>query len=154
MANKNYSYLLARTRSYLRDFSGSIFREVDIQAYLNEAIERVKEVVPELRGMTDDVTDGQDLTLMPDYKQYLLAVYAAARCFAQDENEYKGGTMMNEFEAKLDELREDIESGKIVITDENGDVVTVDEEWTIDYVEDVYYYESYEDEDDETEPVM
>ena len=91
---------------------------------------------------------------MPDYKQYLLAVYAAARCFAQDENEYKGGTMMNEFEAKLDELREDIESGKIVIKDESGNVVEVEEEWTIDYVEDVYYYDSYEDTDTETEPVM
>lgn len=153
MANKSYSYLVTRTRSYLRDFTGTIFREVDIGNYLNEGIDRVKQVIPELRGM-EDIIDGQSVTLMPDYMQHMLSVYAAARCFAQDENEYKSGVMSNEFEAKLAELKEDIESGKIIIVDEEGNEVVVDEEYTIDYVEDVYYYDSYYDDDDIEDPVM
>ncbi len=124
--------LIQRVRGMTRDFSNSIFREADIIDWINEGIERFAQVIPELRGLEALNSNSSTPTLIPKTYRHLLAVYSTARCFAQDERHYQASTYMNEFEVKLDELKNAIEAGDIVILDENGDKVTF--EYNVDYV--------------------
>lgn len=72
--------------------------------------------------------------MIPEQYQHLLAVYAAARCFSQDERHYQATTLMNEFEIKLEEMKSLIESGQIVIKDPvTGEAIT--DEYVMDYVD-------------------
>lgn len=130
----NRTQLVARVRSLTRDFSNSIFRQSDIIDYINEAIERFKQIIPELANEIQLTTDKQEPTLIPSHYQHLLAVYTASRCFGQDERHYQATTFMNEFETKLEELRIKIESGEIKIVDENGDevITTLDNDYVVD----------------------
>lgn len=109
--------LIARVRSLTRDFSNSIFREQDIIDFINEGIGRFKQIIPEFSGMERLLVQEQEPTLIPEHYHHLLAIYATSRCFGQDERHYQATTYMNEFETKLDELKESIMNGDIVITD-------------------------------------
>lgn len=125
--------LIRRVRSLTRDFSNSIFREQDIIDFLNEGINRFKQLIPELRGINKLLANQQEVNLIPEEYQHLLAVYATSRCFNQDERHYQATTYMNEFEIKLDELKESIMNGDITITDENGNSLEVGK-GSVDYV--------------------
>lgn len=133
--------LIKRVRSMTRDLSNSIFREEDVIDYLNESIDRFKQVIPELRGMVSLSLSEDSPTLLPSEYHYLLSVYSASRCFSQDERHYQATNMMNEFETKLEELRNGIENGRIEIKDSNGVVVTSSN--VVDYVTDNYFGNSY-----------
>ena len=109
--------LINRVRSLTRDFSNSIFREQDIIDFINEGINRFKQVIPEFSSMDRLLVQDQEPTLIPESYQHLLAVYATSRCFGQDERHYQATTLMNEFETKLDELKQAIENGDITIID-------------------------------------
>lgn len=124
--------IASRVRSYTRDFSSSIFRQVDILAYINEAIERCQEVIPQLAAMVSLDSDTDSPILLPSFYHYLLSVYSASRCFAQDERQYQAVQLMNEFETKLDELKSRIENGSLVIKGEDG--VVVDDDADVEYV--------------------
>lgn len=126
--------LISRVRANTRDFSNSIFREQDIIDYINEGINRIKQIVPELSGMVLLTTNTQSPIMLPDMYHHLLSVYASARCYAQDERHYQATTLMNEFEVKLDEMHQRVESGQIKIIDPvtNAPVVTEND---VDYVD-------------------
>lgn len=109
--------LIKRVRSLTRDFSNAIFREPDIIDYLNEGIDRVRQVVPEMDKLNDLQDNGAVPNILPKRYHHLLALYSASRCFGQDERHYQATNFMNEFEQKLDEMKVRIESGEIVITD-------------------------------------
>jgi hypothetical protein len=113
-----------KVRGYTRDFSNTIYRQIDIDDYINEAIDRIREVIPELQGMTYLTADSQKPILLPEQYHNLIALYAASRCFLQDERQYEAVTFMNEFEQKLDELKKNILDEIIVITDVDGNEVT------------------------------
>lgn len=116
--------LIRRVRSLTRDFSNSIFREQDIIDFINEGIFRFKQVIPELKDLTSLLIQEQEPSLIPEEYQHLISVYSASRCFGQDERHYQATTLMNEFEVKLDELKQGIESGDIVIIDpETGEPI-------------------------------
>lgn len=133
----NRNDLVSRVRSFTRDLSNSIFRQQDIEAYINEGIDRFRQFIPELMNMTYLFNANSIPNLLPEQYHYLLAVYATSRCFSQDENYYQATTFMNEFETKLDELKSKIESGEVVIRDENGKVVVSDID--TDSVTNVYF---------------
>jgi hypothetical protein len=118
--------LVRRVRAHTRDFNSVSFRQDDIIAYINEAIERVRQLVPQCMGMVPLLANLQEPILLPVQYQHLLAVYAAARCYGQDDRAYQASTLMNEFEVKLDEMIRNINSGDLVIVDENGDEVEYD----------------------------
>lgn len=131
--------LILRVRALTRDFSNSIFREPDIIDFLNEGIDRFKQIIPQFQSVPYLLTSSDEPTLIPEAYQHLLAVYAAARCFGQDERHYQATTLMNEFEIKLEEMKGLIESGQIVIIDPTtGDEITVD--IPTDYVDLKPYY--------------
>ena len=87
-----------------------------------------------MSGLTPLLAKESSPSLIPDQYQHLLAVYAASRCFAQDERNYQATTLMNEFEVKLEEFNSRIEDGRIIITDPTtGNPVTV--ATIVDYVD-------------------
>lgn len=129
--------LIIRVRSYTRDFSNGTFREGDIVHYINEGIDRCKQVIPELRGMQPLLRNEHVLTLLPDMYEHLLAIYSAARCFEQDERHFQAGNLMNEFETKLYGLKVAIESGELDIIDPDGNIVL--SPYIEDNVRDVYF---------------
>ena len=112
--------LSKRVRSYTRDLNNATFREEDILNYLNEAIERITQVIPEFSDMPylEKGTD-KPLYVPPNY-HHLLALYASSRCFYQDERHFQAGNMMNEFEVKLEQLRAGINNGDIQPVDIEG----------------------------------
>lgn len=129
--------LIQRVRAYTRDFSNSIFRELDIINFINESIDRIREIVPELSDM-NYLTDNKHVPkYLPEQYHVLLAIYSASRCFGQDEQHYQSTTFMNEFETKLDELKNRIEAGDIIITNDSGVVIST--LTPTDYVRDVYF---------------
>lgn len=126
--------LIQRVRAYTRDLTNSIFREDDIVAFINEGINRFKQIIPELKSVPKLLTQNQEPIPIPEEYQHLLSVYGASRCFAQDERHYQATTLMNEFEIKLEELRQGIENGSIVLIDPStGEEIVTDN--VIDYVD-------------------
>lgn len=128
----NRLQIVQRVRALTRDFTNSIFRENDIVDFLNEGINRFKQIIPELKELPELLSKSQIPFLIPEQYRHLLAVYAAARCFGQDERHYQASTLMNEFEVKLNELKEKIENGEIQIVDADGQAVEND--IPVDYV--------------------
>jgi len=137
--------LVMRVRSLTRDFSGSIFREADIIDYLNEGINRIKQVIPHLSGMTLLLERESLPILLPEQYHHVLSIYSASRCFGQDERHYQASTFMNEFEVKLDELSSNIDNGIVTIYDTDG-VAIVDTNKN-DYVVDKYFTKVYTDDE-------
>lgn len=128
------SELIQRVRAYTRDLTNSIFREDDIIAFINEGINRCKQIMPQLKSTPKLLTQQQEPFPIPEEYQHLLAVYSASRCFSQDERHYQATTLMNEFEIKLEELRQKVENGDITIIDPvTGEEIEGDN--VIDYVD-------------------
>lgn len=109
--------LMDRVRSLTRDFAKTIFLEIDVIGYLNEGVDRIKQVIPELKGMVSLDTNDQVPTFLPSHYHYLISLYSASRCFGQDERHYQATNFMNEFEQKLNELKTSIENGQTIIID-------------------------------------
>lgn len=132
--------LISRVRAYTRDTTGSLFTQDDIHAFCNEGINRMKQIIPELVGIRELQTNTDEVIILPEQYKHLIAVYSASRCFSQDEQQYQASTYMNEFEAKMDELKRLIANGDIILKDENGNDIPLIGSGGIDYVKDVYFF--------------
>lgn len=130
--------LIRRVRSLTRDFSNAIFRESDIVDYINEGINRIRQVIPELSGLKELTDNSQSPDLLPSQYHHLLALYSASRCFGQDERHYQASNYMNEFETKLDEMKIGIEEGRIKIIDPQTNQ-PIKSTYEPDYVTDNYF---------------
>lgn len=143
----NRLQLIQRVRANTRDFQNATFREQDIIDYINEGIDRFMEVIPELSGLTYLLSNTQIPSLIPSPYHYLLATFSTSRCFFQDDRNYQASTLMNEFEVKLEELKNRVEAGEItIINPETGLAVTTDN--PIDYVDLSAYFDDYDDDVD------
>lgn len=145
--------LIQRVRSLTRDLSNSIFREVDIINYINEGIDRAKQILPDLDTMPYLDTNEDEPQVLPSKYHQLLSLYSTSRCFGQDERHYQATNYMNEFEAKMQELKEYVQLGTIVLVDANQQPIT--SSYTLDYVEDNYFTKrtQYVDLDDGVEGI-
>lgn len=145
--------LISRVRSLTRDFNGVTFREQDIIDYLNEGVDRLKHLVPQLANEVylENVLDVP--VLLPLSYHYLLALYSASRCYFQNEQINQAQSLMNEFEVKVDELIASIDSGRVTILDSHGH--KVEDSVQFGYVRDNYFSSTgtYDDEDDGVEGV-
>jgi hypothetical protein len=138
--------LIQRVRNITRDLSNSIFRETDIVDYINEGIDRIIQVLPQLKDMPYLLINTDEPTMLPRQYQHLLSVYGSARCFGQDERHYQETNFMNEFETKLEELKMDVEAGKIVLLGADGNPLT--SSYIKDSVQNDYYvHPNYSDVD-------
>ena len=134
------SDLIKRVRSLTRDFSNSIFRQEDIVNYINEAIDRFVQTIPEMSTLGYLLVDSTEPLLIPKQYQHLLSVYSASRCFGQDERHYQATSFMNEFENKLDELKIKLEIGEIKLINPVTGLAVVRGSLATDYVVDNYFY--------------
>jgi hypothetical protein len=131
------SQLVTRVRSLTRDFSGTTFRLEDVLDFLNEGIDRLRQLFPVFENMMFLDNDSDEPTLLPVPYHSVLALFATARLFAQDDRAYQATTFMNEFELKVDELRVGIDEGRFIIKDLNG--IALDNGNGAFYVEDNYF---------------
>jgi hypothetical protein len=131
------SQLVTRVRSLTRDFSGTTFRLEDVLDFLNEGIDRLRQLFPVFENMMFLDNDSDEPTLLPVPYHSVLALFATSRLFAQDDRAYQATTFMNEFELKIDELRVGIDEGRFVIKDLNG--IALDNGNGAFYVEDNYF---------------
>ena len=131
--------LISRVRAYTRDTTGSLFTQDDIHAFCNEGLERMKQIIPELIGMRKLLTNTDEINILPEQYKHLVAVYSASRCFSQDEQQYQASTYMNEFEAKMDELKRLIANGDIILRDDEDNEIPLVSTGANDYVKDIYF---------------
>ena len=115
--------LIQKVRRYTRDTTGSLFTQEDIADFCNEGIERMKQVVVVFKDVPLLKSNSDEVIIIPEHYQHLIAVYGASRCFSQDEQQYQASTYMNEFESKMDELLKKITNGEIQIFDKDGNVI-------------------------------
>lgn len=134
----NLRELKDRIKSLTRDFDGVIFRDADLNMYINESIGRFQQVIPELKGMRKMRAAEEVPILLPEPYHHLIAIYGASRCFYQDERHYQASNLMNEFEEKLSEMKYMIESGDLDIIDEEGNVVVIEKR--MDHVVNTYFF--------------
>lgn len=139
MANMMLNELVQKVRRYTRDTTGSLFTQEDIVDFCNEAIQRMKQVIIELKNMDNLKSNTDEVTVLPYQYQHLISVYSASRCFSQDEQQYQATTYMNEFETKLNELLLAIRNGDIILYDKDGNEIKPEGLGGIDYVRDVYF---------------
>lgn len=139
--------LVQRTRTLTRDFSNSIFRETDIIDFINEGISRFIQVLPELKNTPKLLVNEQEPKPIPEQYQHILAVYSASRCFSQDERHYQATTLMNEFEVKLEEFKQAVLNGDVVLVDEDGNPIE-NENNTVEYVDLSAYWKKTKTNDD------
>ena len=138
------SKLREMTHIYARDTNGYVFPEDYIDMFINQAIDVLRQY-PLFRGMKYLEESSDEPNLLPPYYHYMLAIFAASRCYDIDERFYEGVEKRNEFESLLDDLLAEIHAGNIVIYDEGGNVVE-DTANYMDIVTDVYFKGGAEDE--------
>ena len=131
--------LIAMTRLLSRDINGYIFTDQIVTLFINQCIDRLKQY--KVFGNMVHLTTGTDVPiLLPESYHYMIALFAASRCLDMDERFYEGTEKRNEFEALLDELIAEIQTGNLTIY--NGVTPVEDTTTYIDVVTDVYYAES------------
>ena len=130
--------LVARVRSYTRDTTGTLFELSDIENFINEGIDKLRQIKA-LETMATLISDEQSVDLLPPQYHYCLAVYSASRCFSQDEQHYLAQTFAEEFNGLYDLIELGIKEGTIVITDSGGNVLNDD--ISLDGVTNVYFKE-------------
>lgn len=149
----NLKSLRLKVRSLARDFNNSIFRQEDIDMFLNEGIDRFIQVLPELSNIPYLVSENDIVQIIPREYVNLLASYSVSRLFMQDERHYEATTFMNEFELKLDEFRQKVENGEIELVDPTTGE-PIEKIYPEDYVTDNYFYKTGKtDSDDGVEGV-
>ena len=130
--------LVTRVRSYTRDTTGTLFELSDIENFINEGIDKLRQI-KSLETMATLTNDEQSVDLLPPQYHYCLAVYSASRCFSQDEQHYLAQTFAEEFNGLYDLIELGIKEGTIVITDSSGNVLNDD--ISLDGVTNVYFKE-------------
>ena len=144
--------LQVKASKLLRDESNTIYTKLFISDQMNESIDRIKQLIPELRGMLYLSIDTDVIILLPEEYQHLVSIYAVARCYEVDERHYEASKYMNEFETKINNLKDSIASGEIVIKDPTtGNPVVIDIQQ--DFVRNMYF-KGNEDIDAETSDVQ
>lgn len=131
--------IIKRVRKNIFDEDSDTFTSETIIDYINEGIDRLKQIIIDLDEMNYLNNDSDIPKFLPSKYHHLIALYSTSRCFSQDERYYQAANYMNEFEVKTEELNLKIENGEIIIRDEfddYGDETTNNE---VEYVVDNYF---------------
>lgn len=128
--------LIARVRYYTNDETASLFLRENVVEYINEGIDKFRSI-PELSTMIHLVEPEDVPILLPDQYHFLIAIYACAMCFLQDENEYGYTQHFMNFTNQFNDVEQGIASGKIVILNSLGEQII--DETKMDYVKNEYH---------------
>jgi predicted RNA-binding protein with RPS1 domain len=124
------------TRRHLKDSTENVWTNADIVEFIDEAIGLIRKTnalyFTNLLRITNKLNLTQTITIDDDYA-ILLSIFAASRCFEQDEQHYRASQKRNEFEA----LKSDMEE-KIIESKEYGDLLAADDELATETIKDVY----------------
>lgn len=133
----NLTDIITRTRYYVRDINAKRFASDEIELYINEGIERLRSY----QALADMgyPTATEDVSYLPTEYHYILALFAASRCFGVDNDFFQEQQKRNEFESAFMELITRIENEEVYIKNMN---------WTSEYVTDEYYETATTDEED------
>lgn len=134
-----YTLALANTdtRRHLKDATQNVWTDDDIQYFINESLLLIKSTLPEYfttlhKVPNSDVLDTTPNTIHIDEEyEHLIPLFASARCFEQDEQNYRATKQMNEFEARKAEMEI-----KILDSDAYAAIIAALE---TDAVRDVYF---------------
>lgn len=121
----------------LRDTTHTHYTKDFLNSAINQGVDRIKQEIAILRGMIYLSADGDIPLYLPDYYHEMLSIYAQYRALEMDEKLYESRIANNEFEVKLASLQGDIDSGKIIIVDSEGEALIL--EYTFDQVQDTYF---------------
>lgn len=139
------------THIFARDTNNYVFTDTYIDMFLNQAIDRLRQYKV-FEGMSYLEYSDDEVTLLPSQYHYMLALFAASRCFDIDERFYEGVEKRNEFESLLDDLIADVQAGNIVITDSEGNNVKDGTNY-IEYVTDAYFTKPHTEVGDDDESI-
>lgn len=147
-----YTLLDARfdTRRHLKDDTENVWSNIDINAFVNEAILIIKNTVPLYFTTLLEVSSDTDTITIDNVYKKLISLFASARCFEQDEQNYRAVKNMNEFESRREEMKYEI-----LDSDAYADILAQaqeDGDYTQDYVIDVYFDSTSDD--DEVPPLV
>jgi hypothetical protein len=129
--------LLERASRQLRDTEFSIYSKALLDSGLRDAVDRIKQVIPELKTMTYLENDDDILKLLPSEYSQLLWIMACSRAMEMDERNNEAARYRNEFETILERLVSDIAEGTTIILDEFGN--EIDSPYVDDYVQNVRF---------------
>ena len=134
---------IIETRRYLKDNTESVWTDDDITAFINEALMLIKADLPEFFTDLEEVIEDSDEILLPNTYKKLPCLFASARCFEQDEQNFRAVQKMNEFETrKLDMITQIMNSKEY--QDKINDPENPYYETGIDYVVDVYHIKPHD----------
>lgn len=128
--------LVSRVRSYTRDTTATLFSLSDVQDFINEGVDKLKQIKG-LEEMTYLTNDNDIPKLLPPQYHYCLSVYGACRCFSQDEQHYLSQTFADEFNGLFELIELGIKEGTILIQKTDGTLA--DTSVDFDGVVDVYF---------------
>lgn len=141
------SYTLATaitdTRRHLKDTTENVWTDDDITYFINEAINIIRKVAVPYFDDLVEVVNTSDTILIDNEFKFLIPIFASARCFEQDEQNYRATKQMNEFESRREEMEI-----KILDSDEYAELIA---DLETDAVKDVYFTSS---DTDEVEPLV
>lgn len=127
---------ITKTRRYLNDQTESVWTNTDIIDFIDEGMLRLQAEMPEFFYDYTRVEDKNLPINIPNKYKALPCIYAASRCFEQDEKRYEAVQKRNEFEQLLQDMLT-----KFVLTKEYQDKVDAnpDGDTGIDYVVNEYH---------------
>jgi hypothetical protein len=102
------SKAVSDTRRILKDDTENVWTTLDIKAFINEAISMIRKTIPEYFTDLTRVTNDNDIIKIDEDFENLIPLFASARCFEQDEQNYRAVKNMNEFEARKGEMEQQI----------------------------------------------
>lgn len=137
------SKLREMTHIYARDTNSYVFPEDYIDMFINQAIDRLRQY-PAFRSMNYLSASSDEVDVLPSQYHYMLALFAASRCFDIDERFYEGVEKRNEFEDLLDSLLAEIQSGNLDLMNSEDELIEDDANYT-EYVTDIYFDNGGED---------
>lgn len=142
----NLQELQNMTRVLSRDSNGYMFTNTDVDSFINQAIDRLKQEL--IFSKMVHLEDNEDVpNLLPEQYHYLLALFASSRCLEIDERQYEAVEKRNEFESLFADLMSEIQVGNVKILDNTISISTPDDTSNIventanyiDYVKDEYF---------------
>lgn len=135
---------ITKTRRYLKDSSESVWTNNDIKDFINEGMLLIKRTIPEYFYDLVEVYDDAVIIQLEAYYKDMPCIYAASRCFEQDEQHYRATQKRNEFESQLEDMDSQIR-GSIEYSDKIANPLNpYFDRMEMDYVRDVYYTNNLE----------
>lgn len=129
----------------LRDDSQSLYSTALLHDGFRLGQDRIKQEVPILRVMPYLTDDDLEIEYLPEPYHSMLADMAVYHAFAMDERSYESNLAQNTFEGKLEQLKDEIESGSITIVDGDGNEVLAPPSGATGTVLNVYFRNDHYD---------